>query len=170
MLLNLLVQAMGGLRQLIISILDLRLQRLTGLEQDKIVNEYKEILDKIENFLKILQDPEILLKVIRDELFAVRDEYGDDRRSPIVSREAAQAMDETELISTDPITVVLSENGWVRAAKGHEVDPVSLNYKSGDKYLDSAQTMSNQLAVFIDSTGRTYAVQCHTLPSVKNQF
>ena len=103
----------------------------------------------------------------RQELQADIDKFGDDRRSPIVSRDAAQAMDEAALISSDPVTVILSDKGWVRAAKGHEVDAAALAYKSGDHYLDSVQTKTNQLSIFIDSTGRTYAVQSHTLPSAR---
>ena len=95
------------------------------------------------------------------------EKYGDERRSPIVTREAAQAMDETALVSAEPITVILSEKGWVRAAKGHEVDPYSLSYKSGDEFKSSALGKSNQLAVFIDTTGRTYSVPGHTLPSAR---
>ncbi len=91
------------------------------------------------------------------------------RRSPIVERAAAQALDETALISAEPVTVVLSEKGWARAAKGHDVDPGALNYKSGDSYLHHVPARSNQPAMFIDSTGRVYSIPAHTLPSARGQ-
>ncbi len=106
---------------------------------------------------------------MREELEADAHEYGDERRSPIVERETAQAIDPTQLLPTEPITVVLSEKGWVRAAKGHEADPRALAYKGADRYLDSEKGRSNQQAVFIDSTGRTYSVPAHRLPSARGQ-
>lgn len=148
-------------------ILDTRLRQLARLEEMKIRDEQKELRKERKEIEAILGSKAKLKTLVRQELEQDIEKYGDDRRSPIVSREAAQAMDETELISTDPVTIVLSQSGWVRAAKGHDIDPAALNYKSGDFYLDSAKTMSNQLAVFIDSSGRTYAVQCHTLPSAR---
>jgi len=149
-------------------ILETRLRQLARLEEMKIKSEQKELRKERKEIEGILGSKVKLKNLVRDELKADIEEFGDARRSPIVSREAAQAMDETELISSEPVTIVLSEKGLVRAAKGHEVDPVSMNYKSGDQYLDSAMTISNQLAIFIDSTGRTYAVQCHTLPSARS--
>ncbi len=148
-------------------ILDTRLRQLARLEEMKIKSEQKELRKERKEIEGLLGSKAKLKTLVRNELKADIDEFGDARRSPIVSREAAQAMDETELISSEPVTIVLSEKGFVRAAKGHEVDPVSMNYKAGDQYLDSAMTTSNQLAIFIDSTGRTYAVQCHTLPSAR---
>ncbi len=148
-------------------ILDTRLRQLARLEEMKIKAEQKELRKERKEIEGILGSKAKLKTLVRNELKADIDEFGDARRSPIVSREAAQAMDETELISSEPVTIVLSEKGFVRAAKGHEVDPITMNYKAGDQYLDSAMTSSNQLAIFIDSTGRTYAVQCHTLPSAR---
>src|SRR6185503_9267738 len=95
--------------------------------------------------------------------------FGDPRRSPIVEREAARAMDESVLVPTEPVTVVLSEKGWVRSAKGHELDPRELSYKAGDAFFQAARGRSNQLAIFLDSTGRTYALPAHTLPSARGQ-
>ena len=95
------------------------------------------------------------------------EEFGDKRRSPIVEREAAKALDPTALIPSEPVTVVLSERGWVRAGKGHDLDPTALQYKSGDAFLHAAKGRSNQLAVFLDSTGRTYSLPAHELPSAK---
>ena len=148
-------------------ILDTRLRQLARLEEMKIRDEQKALKKERSELEAILGSKARLKTLVKKELQADIDEYGDDRRSPIVSRDAAQAMDETALISSDPITVVVSEKGWVRAAKGHDIDPVSLSYKAGDGFLDYALTKTNQLAVFIDSTGRTYAVPSHTLPSAR---
>jgi topoisomerase-4 subunit A len=106
---------------------------------------------------------------VRDELIADAEEFGDPRRSPIEERQAARAIDQTELVPSDPVTVVLSKKGWVRAAKGHEVDPRELSFKSGDAYLHAARGRSNQAMVCIDSTGRTYSVPVHSLPSARSQ-
>ena len=95
--------------------------------------------------------------------------YGDQRNSPIVTREEASAFDETELISSDPVTVVLSERGWIRAAKGHDIDPESLNYREGDSYFSSASSRNNQNAVFFDSKGKAYTFPCHSLPTARGQ-
>jgi topoisomerase-4 subunit A len=95
--------------------------------------------------------------------------YGDERRTKLVEREAAQAIDETQLIANEPVTVVLSQRGWARAAKGHDIDALALSYKSGDSFLAAAQGRSNQLAMFIDSTGRVYSVIAHMLPSARGQ-
>ena len=148
-------------------ILDTRLRQLARLEEMKIKAEQKELKNERKELESVLGSKAKLKTLVRNELQEDIDKYGDDRRSPIVARDAAQAMDETALISSEPVTVVLSDKGWIRAAKGHDVDPVTLNYKSGDSYLDSVQTKSNQLSIFIDSTGRTYAVQSHTLPSAR---
>ncbi len=151
------------------AILELKLRHLAKLEEMGIRAEQKELSEERDNLEKTLSSKQRLKTLIRKELEAVIEEHGDDRRSPIVEREAAQAMSETDLISADPITIIVSEKGWVRAAKGHEVDSLSLNYKSGDAWLDSARGKTNQLAVFIDSTGRTYSLPAHTLPSARGQ-
>jgi len=151
------------------AILELKLRHLAKLEEMSIRAEQKELSEERDNLEKILSSKQRLKTLIRKELEAVIEEHGNDRRSPIVEREAAQAMSETDLLSADPITIIVSEKGWVRAAKGHEVDPLSLNYKSGDAWLDSARAKTNQLAVFIDSTGRTYSLPAHTLPSARGQ-
>ncbi|MGD8926200.1 MAG: DNA topoisomerase IV subunit A [Thioalkalispiraceae bacterium] len=148
-------------------ILDTRLRQLARLEEMKIKEEQKELKKERKELESLLGSKAKLKTLVRNELQEDIDKYGDDRRSPIVSRDAAQAMDETALISSDPVTVILSDKGWVRAAKGHEVDAAALAYKSGDQYLDSVKTKTNQLSIFIDSTGRTYAVPSHTLPSAR---
>ncbi|MGD8711608.1 MAG: DNA topoisomerase IV subunit A [Thiohalophilus sp.] len=151
------------------AILELKLRHLAKLEEMTIRAEQKELKAEQAELQKILGSKQRLKTLVKKELKEVAEEYGDKRRSPIVAREAAQAMDVTELVSAEPVTIVLSEKGWIRAAKGHEMDPAELNYKSGDGYLNSARGKTNQLAVVIDSTGRTYALPAHTLPSARGQ-
>ncbi len=148
-------------------ILDTRLRQLARLEEMKIRDEQSELSKEKDELEKTLGSKQRMKTLLKKELKADAEEYGDDRRSPIVERESAQAMDETALISVEPITVILSEKGWVRSAKGHEVDATALTYKSGDQYQDSACGRSNQLAIFMDSTGRAYAVPAHGLPSAR---
>jgi topoisomerase-4 subunit A len=126
----------------------------------------REEKDDIE---KTLASSVRLKKLIRKELEVDLEKYGDDRRSPIVARKEAQAMSETEILPTEPMTVVLSSKGWVRAAKGHEVDPKTLAYKAGDDFFLSVLGRSNQPAIFLDSTGRAYSLPTHTLPSARGQ-
>ena len=151
------------------AILDLKLRQLAKLEEMKIRGEQDE-LDKERQSLELTLSSDRRLKtLVKKEIKADAKEYGDSRRSPIMVRGEAKAMTETDFLSSDPVTVVLSEKGWVRCAKGHEVDPDKLNYKSGDKYRMSAQGKSNQSSVFLDSTGRVYSLQTHTLPSARGQ-
>jgi topoisomerase-4 subunit A len=150
-------------------ILDTKLRQLARLEEMKIRGEQDELAKEKAEIEKILGSDRRLKTLVKKELIADAEAYGDERRSPLVEREAAQAMDETALISAEPVTVVLSEKGWVRAAKGHEVDAAALNYKAGDGYRDSAPGKSNQLATFLDSTGRCYSIPAHTLPSARGQ-
>jgi topoisomerase-4 subunit A len=107
--------------------------------------------------------------LIRKEIQADAEKYGDERRSPIVERPAAEALDETDLAPSEPVTVILSEKGWVRSAKGHDIDPASLSYRSGDRFLQAARLRSSESAVFIDSSGRSYSLAAHTLPSARGQ-
>ena len=107
--------------------------------------------------------------MIKKEILEDAEAYGDKRRTTIVEREAAQALDETLLVAAEPVTVVLSQRGWARAAKGHDIDPLALSYKAGDGFLASALGRSNQLAMFIDSTGRVYSVLAQTLSSARGQ-
>src|SRR5690606_37739467 len=110
-----------------------------------------------------------LKKLVRTELEAIARDYGDDRRSPIVSRGEAKAFSEDELVTAEPVTVVLSEAGWIRSAKGHDIDPSALSYKSGDGFKFAAKGRSNQPVVIIDSSGRSYTVAAHSLPSARGQ-
>ena len=106
---------------------------------------------------------------MRKELAQDAERYGDARRSPLVARRPAQAMAETVLVPSEPVTVVLSQKGWVRAAKGHDIDPTTLSYKAGDGFMAAVHGKSTQLAVFLDTTGRTYALPAHTMPSARGQ-
>jgi topoisomerase-4 subunit A len=151
------------------AILELKLRHLAKLEEMKIRGEQDELAQERDGLQKILSSATRLKTLIRKEILEDAEKYGDDRRSPINEREAAQAMSETALISTEAVTVVLSSKGWVRAGKGHEVDAAGLNYKAGDSFLAAAKGKSNQLAVFMDSTGRAYTLPAHKLPSARGQ-
>lgn len=150
-------------------ILDTRLRQLARLEEMKIRGEQDELAKERAKLLAILGSNAKLRKLVRDELVADAETYGDDRRSPIVARAEARALSETELMPTEPVTVVLSEKGWVRCAKGHDIDATGLSYKAGDGFKASAPGRSNQFAVFIDSTGRSYSLAAHSLPSARGQ-
>ena len=150
-------------------VLDTKLRQLARLEEMKIRAEQEELAKERDWLEKTLGSRQRMKTLIRKELEADAETYGDDRRSPIVDRSAAVALDETELAPSEPVTVVLSEKGWVRAAKGHEVEPGSLSYKAGDAYLHHARVRSNQPVVFLDSAGRSYSLLAHTLPSARGQ-
>lgn len=150
-------------------ILDTRLRQLARLEEMKIRSEQKELNDEKNKLEKILGSDARLKTLIRKELEAVAEEYGDDRRSPIVTRGEAQAFSESDLLTADPITVVLSEKGWIRAAKGHEVDAPNLNYKSGDQFRFAVKGKSNQNTLLFDSFGRCYSLASHQLPGARGQ-
>ena len=151
------------------AILNLRLRNLAKLEEMKIRAEQDE-LDEERSTLEIsLKSAARLKTLIKNEILEDAEAYGDDRRTIIVAREASQALDETQLVANEPVTVILSQRGFARAAKGHDVDVLALSYKSGDEFLAAAQGRSNQLAMFIDSTGRVYSVMAHTLPSARGQ-
>ncbi len=150
-------------------ILETRLRQLARLEEMKIRGEQAELLKEQKRLQTLLGSDKKLRNLVRDELIKDAETYGDDRRSPIVERAEAKALSETELMPTEPVTVVLSEKGWVRQAKGHDVDPTGLSYKAGDGFKAAALGRSNQFAVFIDSTGRSYSVAAHSLPSARGQ-
>jgi topoisomerase IV subunit A len=151
------------------AILELKLRHIAKLEEIKIRGEQAELVKERDALEKILSSETRLRRKVREELVADAETFGDARRSPIVERGAAKAMDESELIPTEPVTVVLSEKGWVRSGKGHELDPKELSYKAGDGFLVAAKGRSNQSAVFLDSTGRTYSLPAHGLPSARGQ-
>lgn len=151
------------------AILELKLRHLAKLEEMKIRGEQAE-LEKERDYLEgILGSEKKLTKLIREELLSDAEKYGDNRRSPIVMREEAKALSEKELLPSEPVTVVLSEKGWVRCAKGHDVDGNSLQYKAGDGFKAAAIGRSNRYAAFIDSSGRAFAAEAHDLPSARGQ-
>jgi len=147
----------------------LKLRHLAKLEEMKIRGEQEELEKERERLELLLSSDARLKTLVKNELKDDAEEFGDARRSPIVEREVAKAIDASELVPSEAITAVLSEQGWVRAAKGHEINPRELNYKSGDSYASSARGKSNQMLVALDSTGRTYAVPSHKLPSARGQ-
>ncbi|MYB34651.1 MAG: DNA topoisomerase IV subunit A [Gammaproteobacteria bacterium] len=150
------------------AILDTRLRNLAKLEEMKIREEQAKLNAERESLEKLLGSDTALTKLVRTELKEDAGKYGDDRRSVIIERPTAKALSEADLISADPITVILSEQGWIRAAKGHDIDGTALNYKTGDSYLHSARGKSNELLLTLDSYGRTYTLPAHTLPSAKS--
>lgn len=151
------------------AILETKLRHLAKLEEMRIREEQKELEAEREELEATLKSKARLKKLVREELIADAEEYGDERRTRIIEREAAQAIDETELVTSEPVTVVLSARGWVRAAKGHDLDGRTLGYKTGDEFQAAALGRSTQLAVFLDSTGRAYSLPAHTLPSARGQ-
>jgi topoisomerase-4 subunit A len=148
-------------------ILNTRLRHLAKLEEMKIREEQKALAAEREEIEALLKSKAKLKKLIATEIRADAEKYGDERRTKIIEREAAQAIDETSLIPNEPLTVVLSTGGFVRSAKGHEVEPGALSYKGGDAFQALARGRSLQPAVFIDSTGRTYSLPAHSLPSAR---
>ncbi|UHQ19410.1 DNA topoisomerase IV subunit A [Lysobacter sp. KIS68-7] len=148
-------------------ILDTRLKQLARLEEMKIRGEQDELDRERDQLMTILGNKAKLKKLLKDELLADAKKFGDARRSPLVARGAAQALDETELVPSEPMTVVLSEKGWIRAAKGHDVDAGALSYRDGDALLAAVRTRSTQQVAFLDSTGRSYSTVVHTLPSAR---
>ncbi|HEV7667556.1 MAG TPA: DNA topoisomerase IV subunit A [Thermoanaerobaculia bacterium] len=149
------------------AILDTKLRHLAKLEEMKIRGERADLEKERADLEKTLSSEARLRKKVRDELERDVAQFGDARRSPMVERDAARAMAETELVPSEAVTVILSEKGWVRAGKGHEVDAAALPYKSGDAFLQAATGRSNQQALFLDSTGRSYALPAHLLPSAR---
>ena len=151
------------------AILNLRLRNLAKLEEVKIRGEQSDLAAESSRLAQILESDRGVHGLVREELLEDVERYGDERRSPLVERDAAQALGEADLTPAEPVTVVLSERGWVRAAKGHEIEPEALSYRPGDAYRAMARGRSNQLAVFLDSTGRVYCIPPHTLVSARGQ-
>jgi len=151
------------------AILNLRLRNLAKLEEFTLHAEQEALEDEREYLESLLNSPQLLSNLIRDELKQDAETYGDKRRSPIMQRDAAHQLDQSELMPSEPVTVVLSKMGWIRAAKGHDIDAQALSYKTGDEFLSSAQGRSNQQVVLMDSSGRSYSLGAHTLPSARGQ-
>ena len=150
-------------------ILNTRLRHLAKLEEMKIREEQRALAAERRDLEALLASEAKLKRLVAAEIRADADRHGDARRTRIIEREAAQAIDETTLIANEPVTVVLSTGGWVRAAKGHDIEPRSLSYKSGDAFQALARGRSLQPAVFLDSTGRTYSLAAHSLSSARGQ-
>jgi topoisomerase-4 subunit A len=151
------------------AILETRLRHLAKLEEMKIRDEQRGLSEERDKLQELLGSKAKLRKLVRAEIVADAEEYGDERRTRIIERAAAQAIEESELLANEPVTVVLSTGGFVRSAKGHDIDPRTLSYKTGDAFQAVARGRSTQLAVFIDSTGRAYSLPAHTLPSARGQ-
>ncbi len=151
------------------SILELKLRHLAKLEEVKLRGEQDELSKERDHLQLILGSERRLKTLVRKELLADAEKYGDDRRSPLVERGEARAISERDLTPSEPVTVVLSKKGWVRCAKGHDVDGSNLSYRSGDSFLSQVTGRSNNMAVFFDSSGKTYSAEAHTLPSARSQ-
>ncbi|HRN61881.1 MAG TPA: DNA gyrase subunit A, partial [Luteimonas sp.] len=148
-------------------ILETKLKQLARLEEMKIRGEQDELDAERDRLIATLGSKARLKKLIKDELLADAKKYGDARRSPLVARDAAQALDETDLVASEPVTVVLSEKGWARAAKGHDVDAATLSYREGDGLLAAVKGRTTQQVAFLDSSGRSYSTLAHSLPSAR---
>ncbi len=148
-------------------ILETRLRQLARLEEMKINGERDQLEEERARINVLLKSPAKLKGLIKEELRADAAKHGDDRRSPLVQREAAQALDESALVPSEPVTVVLSQKGWIRAAKGHDVDAEGLSYREGDGLLAAVRARTTQQVAVIDSTGRSYSTPAHTLPSAR---
>ncbi len=148
-------------------ILETRLRQLARLEEMKLDAERDRLEEERARINVTLNSKARLKTLIKDELKADARQYGDARRSPLVEREVAQALDETALVVSEPVTVVLSEKGWVRAARGHDVDPAALAYREGDRFHNAAKGKTTQHVAFLDSSGRSYSTPAHTLPSAR---
>lgn len=151
------------------AILEIKLRQLAKLEEVKIRGEQEALNAERKSLQDTLSSAAKLYAQVRSELIADAEQYGDDRRSAIVVRSEAKALSEEEILPSEPVTVVLSQKGWVRAAKGHEIESDKLSYRAGDSFLMEAKGRSQQQAVFLDSTGRSYSLPAHSLPSARGQ-
>ncbi len=150
------------------AVLELKLRHLARLEEMKIRTEQAELEAERKKLEQTLGSEARLKTLVKKELMSDAEEYGDDRKSPLVEGRSAQALSEQDLLPSEPVTVVLSENGWIRAAKGHDIDGKALGYKSGDAFCAQATGQSRQMVVFMDSTGRSYSLPAHSLPSARS--
>jgi topoisomerase-4 subunit A len=151
------------------SILEIKLRQLAKLEEIKIRAEQDELNIEREYLEKLLSSKVRMNTLMKKEILEAAQTYGDDRRSVIIEREEAKALSDKDLVPSEAVTVVISDKGWARCAKGHDIDPEALSYKAGDEYLCSAKGRSNRPVVFIDSSGRAYATDAHTLPTARSQ-
>ncbi|MDQ7090208.1 MAG: DNA topoisomerase IV subunit A [Methylococcales bacterium] len=151
------------------AILELKLRQLAKLEEVKISAEQQVLEKERKGLARTLASARLLNRLIKKEITSDAKKYGDLRRSPLVEREAAHAIETTALISNEPLTIILSEKGWIRAAKGHDIEVASLSYRSGDAYLDAVKGRSTEAVYILDSTGRVYSSATHDLPSARSQ-
>jgi len=151
------------------AILELKLRHLAKLEEKKIKAEQQTLSEEKTDIEKILAAKTKMKALMKKELLAIAAEFGDQRRSPIVTRDEASVIDVTALTPTEAVTVTLSAKGWIRAAKGHDIDAQALSYKSGDAYKMAVKGKSNQMAIFFDTAGRAFSLAAHTLPSARSQ-
>ncbi|QXF35161.1 DNA topoisomerase IV subunit A [Photorhabdus luminescens] len=151
------------------AILELKLRHLAKLEEVKIRGEQNELAKERDKLQAILGSERKLNTLLKKEIVADAATYGDERRSPMRERDEAKAMSEHDIAPSEPVTIVLSEMGWVRSAKGHDIDPAGLNYKAGDSFRGAARGKSSQPVVFIDTTGRSYSLDSRDLPSARGQ-
>ena len=151
------------------AILDIRLRQLARLEEIELKREQSDLKAEKAQIEAYLNNPDKLTGLMIEELTADMKEHGDKRQSPIVERTEATALKETDLAPSEPVTVIVSKSGWIRSAKGHDVDAANMNYRSGDAYLAHAQGKSNEKVYLMDNTGRSYRLDAHTLPSARGQ-
>jgi len=151
------------------AILEMKLRHLAKLEEIKLQAESDELSSERDYLQSVLASEQRLRALVKTEIIADRDLYGDERRAPIIQRQDSQALKEEDILPNEPITVVLSQKGWARAAKGHDIDGRELNYKSGDEFKAQTNARSNQQVVFFDSEGKVYTLPGHVLPSARGQ-
>ena len=151
------------------AILDIRLRQLARLEEIELKREQSDLEAEKAQIEAYLNNPDKLTGLMIEELTADMKEHGDKRQSPIVERTEATALKETDLAPSEPVTVIVSKSGWIRSAKGHDVDAANMNYRSGDAYLAHAKGKSNEKVYLMDNTGRSYRLDAHTLPSARGQ-
>ena len=151
------------------AILEIKLRQLAKLEEIKIRAEQDELRTEQDYLEKILNSKARMNTLMKKEILAAAKQYGDERRSKLIERSESKALTEKDLVPSEPVTVVVSDKGWARCAKGHDIDPVSLSYKAGDAYLCSSKGRSNRPVVFIGSDGRAYTTDAHTLPTARSQ-
>ncbi|OOS25853.1 DNA topoisomerase IV subunit A [Moraxella porci DSM 25326] len=151
------------------AILDIKLRQLAKLEEIELNAERDRLEAERAVIAEQLANPDALTALLIDELTADAKEHGDERRSPVVERNEATSLKATELISAEPVTVVISQAGWIRLAKGHGTDPSEMNYRAGDGYLTHALGKSTERLILLDNTGRSYGLDTVNLPSARGQ-
>ncbi|MER1973227.1 MAG: DNA gyrase subunit A, partial [Psychrobacter alimentarius] len=151
------------------AILDIRLRQLARLEEIELRREQDELAAERAIIQEYLDNPDSLTNLIIEELTADMKEHGNERVSPLAEREEAQALKESDLVPSEPVTAILSKAGWIRAAKGHDVDAAGMSYRSGDAYQAHVRGKSNEKIYVLDSTGRSYSIDAHNLASARGQ-